>query len=123
MAEPDVPAWLGPRPAPLSFDFATAAVHLDHLEELLGAVERLLRGQLDLVERALLNFDGQAARAFRERSAYLAGRWELERQRIAGAIADAEAQVAHARAAIAAREAERQAWEARLRRYQQALAP
>lgn len=123
MAESDVPTWLGPRPAPLSFDFAAAAVYLDHLEELLVVVEQLLRSQLDLVEHALVNFDGQAARAFRERSAYLAGRWELERQRITGAILDAEDQVAHARAAIAAREAERRAWEAQLRRYQETRAP
>ena len=119
----DVPAWLGPRPAPLSFDFATATIYLDHLEELLAVVDQLLRSQLDLVEHALLNFDGHAARAFRERSAYLAGRWELERQRITDAILDAEDQVARARVVIAAREAERRAWEVRLHRYQQTLAP
>ena len=102
-----------PKPSPLSFPFAQAAQAIDHLEGLLADLDRVLDRHRDLLEHALVDFEGRSADAFRVRTDLLLRRWVVERDRVARELQSVEEQVAGARVRVEAREAERAAWQRR----------
>ena len=102
-----------PKPPPLTFPFTQAAQAIDHLEGLLLDLDRVLDRHRDLLEHALVDFEGRSADAFRSRTDLLLRRWVVERDRVARELQSAEAQVAAAHVRVDAREAERAAWQRR----------
>lgn len=110
---PWAPALPGPEPVPLSFPFAQAQVAADHLEGLLERLDAVLDRHRDLLEHALVDFEGRSADAFRARTDLLLRQWVVERDRVARELQSVEEQVATARQRIGAREAARDAWRRR----------
>lgn len=110
---PTLPFPPGPQPVPLNFAFDQAAAAIDRLEGLLADLDGVLDRHRDLLDHALVDFEGRSADAFRARTDLLLRRWVVERDRVAREIESVEAQVAAARQRVDARARERAAWRAR----------
>ena len=110
---PSLPLPPGREPPPLNFAFGQASAAIDRLAGLLTDLDRVLDRHRDLLEHALVDFEGRSADAFQARTDLLLRRWVVERDRVAREIESVEAQVAAARQRVDARAHERAAWRAR----------